>query len=99
MPERWTVESLTFTGHAIRQMFARGIAVDDVRVVVRLGETIAEYPDEKPYRCRLFLGTVAGRPLHVVLAYDSGSRKGYVVTVYEPDPNRWHEDMRTRKQP
>ncbi len=95
----WVVESLVFTSHALRQMFTRRVSAEEVRAVVEKGEPIIEYPDEQPYPCRLMLGIVGGRPLHVVLAYDSSDRKGYIVTVYEPDASRWNPDMRTRRRP
>jgi Domain of unknown function (DUF4258) len=53
--------ALIFTGHAFARMFARAITPAEVRVVVDHGETIAEYPDDKPYPSAL--GTVEGRVL------------------------------------
>ena len=40
---------LIFTGHAVRQMFARRLSVADIRLVVTYGESIADYPDDAPF--------------------------------------------------
>jgi len=45
----------------------------------------------------LLLGTVDGRVLHVVVGHDAGTERCYVVTVYQPDPERWERDFRRRK--
>jgi hypothetical protein len=86
------ITELVFTGHAIQQMFARRITVDEVREVIANHEIIVEYPDDVPYPSNLLLGGVSGRPLHVVLGYD-------VITVYEPDPTLWDEKFRKRRTP
>lgn len=37
------------------------------------------------------------RPLHVVVDVDEQRREERVVTVYEPDPDRWSPDYRRRR--
>jgi hypothetical protein len=93
------ITELVFTGHAIQQMFARRITVDEVREVIANHEIIVEYPDDVPYPSNLLLGGVSGRPLHVVLGYDNVRGNGYVITVYEPDPTLWDEKFRKRRTP
>ena len=88
---------VVFSGHAIQRMFQRGIGRDGVLAVIAEGETIAEYDDDNPYPSRLLLGFVAAKPLHVVLASDEQVGICVVVTVYEPSPEQWSEDFRTRK--
>lgn len=92
------IDSLLFSGHALRQMFARVITADDVRGVVEEGEVITSYPDDRPYPSELLLGHRAGRALHVVLAYNADARTAYVVTAYVPDPKLWTEDFKTRRK-
>lgn len=89
--------SLVFRVHALRQMFNRRIGEADVEGVVRKGKIIEEYPDDNPYPSYLVCGTVHGRPLHVVGAYDKEEGVIIVVTAYEPDPDRW-EDQYTRRK-
>ncbi|MBI2894254.1 MAG: DUF4258 domain-containing protein [Deltaproteobacteria bacterium] len=87
---------LIFTGHALTKMFARGIPPEEVRGVLGDGETIAEYPDDKPHPSRLLLGTVHGRVLHVVVARDDATQRCYVITVYEPEHTKWSPDFKRR---
>jgi hypothetical protein len=88
---------VVFSGHAIRRMFERGISRDDVLAVMAQGETITEYADDKPSPSRLLLGSVGGKPVHVVLASDEAADLCIVVTVYEPAREHWSGDFRTRK--
>jgi len=81
--------------HAIERMAQRDVSTDEVRDVVTDGETIEEYPDDTPYPSRLVVGWSGDRPLHVVVADDEDRR--IVMTVYEPDPDRWSDDFRTRE--
>ncbi len=61
---------------------------------------IEEYPEDRPYPSVLVLGrTEEGRPVHVVCAYVPEDDKLIVITVYEPDPNRWDEEFRQRRAP
>ena len=61
---------------------------------------VEEYPDDRPYPSVLVGGrTDIGRPVHVVCAYVHEEDKLIVITVYEPDPNRWDEEFRQRRKP
>jgi len=91
------IAKLYFSRHAIRQMFDRRISTEQVRSVIETGEVVIDYPDDRPYPSFLMLATVAGRPLHVVVAYDETSDVGHVITTYEPDPAKWSEDFRERR--
>ncbi len=98
MGDKKVIESLRYTGHALRQMFARSVSVDEVKAVVENGEVIATYPDDRPYPSDLLLGLgLSKRPLHVVLAYNEEDRSGYVVTVYVPDSKLWSDDYKSRR--
>ncbi len=65
--------------------------------IVARGETIAQYPDDKPYPSRLLLGLVGAKFLHVVVALDVSVGDCVVVTAYEPAIMQWGADFRTRK--
>ncbi len=88
---------LIFRVHAFRRMFERQITVDDVRAVVESGQTIEDYPDDKPYPSRLVLGWTSARPVHVVVAHDLSENEDIVITVYEPDPELWEDGFRRRR--
>ena len=97
MADKWTPATLIYTGHALRQMFERQIDTDAVHHVVEHGQTIAEYPDDRPCPSRLLLAFVNGRPIHVVLGYDEDQDIGYIVTAYVPDPDIWQPDFKRRR--
>jgi len=78
-------------------MFERAVTVDDIREVHAAGETIEEYPDDTPHPSRLVLGWQGSRPLHVVFAEDTAAGEIIVVTVYEPDSDRWDSEFRRRR--
>lgn len=82
--------------HAIERMAQRNVTTGEVRQVVENGETIEDYPEDAPYPSRLVLGWCEGRPLHVVVADDAQDNRAIVITVYEPDPDRWSDDFRER---
>ena len=84
--------------HAVRRMFERGIAEEDVQKALETGEEIAAYPDDQPYPSKLMLGWSAHRPLHVVAADNSKDDEIIVITVYEPDPALWEDGFRRRRQ-
>jgi YgiT-type zinc finger domain-containing protein len=52
-------------------------------------EIIEEYPDDKPYASYLMLGWHKNRSLHVVIADNPEDDETVVITVYEPDLQKW----------
>lgn len=90
--------NIYFSGHALRRMFDRALSTELVTTVVRKGETIAEYQDDRPYPSRLILGFERGKPVHVVVARDEKDYACYVITAYIPSRQIWHDDFKTRKK-
>lgn len=88
---------LIFRVHAVERMFSRGVSEEDVRRVLDNGETVESYPEDKPYPSRLVLGWHGARPIHVVVAENVGGEEVFIVTVYEPDLERWEADFRRRR--
>lgn len=87
---------IVFRVHAVKRMFDRGIAEDEVIKALQGAETIAAYPDDTPYPSRLVLGYSGEKSLHLVVADNEDDKERIVVTVYEPDRDKWSEDLRTR---
>jgi hypothetical protein len=94
-------DRVLYSGHARREMQEEefgSITDQEVYEAICRSEIIETYPDDTPYPSVLIFGmTDANRPLHVVCAYDTGDDRVVVVTVYQPDPDRW-EDNRRRKR-
>ena len=78
-------------------MVQRGISDDDVRQVLAAGKEIESYPTDYPYPSRLMLGWSGSRAIHVVAADNTADNETIVVTVYEPDPDRWQPGFERRK--
>ena len=88
---------LVYRVHAIERMAERGISADDVQQVLVAGKEIETYPADYPYPSRLLLGWRGPRPLHVVVADNQADNQKIIVTVYEPDPDRWQPGFERRK--
>ncbi len=72
--------------------------MDSVKNVLETGEVIEDYLHDEPYPSALIMGLDEGKPLHVVVAYDTMSRYCMIITAYRPDTKYFEEDFRTRKQ-
>ena len=72
------------------------IITDEVIEAVYNGKIIEEYPDDYPYPSCLILGTTFNkRFLHVVTGITDA--KLWIITVYEPNPDKWNNDFTMRK--
>jgi len=89
---------LVFRVHAVRRMFTRKISRDEVAAVIRNGEDVEDYPDDKPYPSKLLLGWSGGRPVHAVVAHNETEGEFIVVTAYEPDLEKWEEGFKVRRK-
>lgn len=88
--------NIMFSIHAVKRMFERNITQDDIMYMVAHGQVVEEYPDDSPYPSRLLLGRPSGRPIHIVVAENTDENKLVVVTVYEPDPQKWDSGFTRR---
>lgn len=88
---------VTFSGHAIIRMFEREIGSDEVLEVIDKGDAIEEYPDDTPYTSKLLSGCYNERPIHGVVARNEAENETIVITVYEPDPEKWESEFTRRR--
>ncbi|NBC18459.1 MAG: DUF4258 domain-containing protein [Bacteroidetes bacterium] len=90
-------DAFEFSRHAVDRTILREISVAEVREAIAAGEVIEDYPDDKyGPSCLIFGTTQSGRPLHIQCSYPS-RRVLNIITLYEPDPDRWVE-YRTRRR-
>jgi len=75
----------------------RRIGAQDVERAVKTGIIIEEYPDDPRGASCLIFGLVAQRPLHV-LCGRLDTEEILIITAYEPSPEEWEDDWRTRKK-
>ena len=85
-----------YTIHAAQQRIARSVKRDDIEQVLLTGEVIEDYPEHHYGQACLVMGkTRIGRVLHILCSL---SEELKIVTVYEPDPQKWVEDLKTRRK-
>ena len=85
------------TEHAAERFRQRGIDAKDIRQALDNGDIIEQYPDDYPFpSCLVFGVDETGKVLHICMSDEGSSSR--VITAYYPDPNRWSEDLRTRRE-
>ena len=75
----------------------RRIKAEDIEQAVRTGTIIEAYPEDPRGASCLILGFAGKRPLHVVCGR-LDAEEILIITVYEPDPEEWENDWKTRKK-
>ena len=98
--ESYQANRVLYSAHARREMMEDSfgqILELEVGSAIASGEIIEDYADDRPYpSCLVFGRSAGGRPLHAVVALDDAEGLSIIVTVYQPDPERWI-DSRVRK--
>jgi hypothetical protein len=75
----------------------RKIALDEIETAILSGVIIEPYPDDPRGASCLIMGySNEGRPLHV-LCGNLTEDELLIITVYEPNPDEWETDLKTRK--
>lgn len=95
---KFAKDEFEFSKHAVDQSILRHIRVQEVREAIANGQIIEDYPDDKYGPSCLAGGlTKAERPIHVQCSYPTRPLIK-IITVYEPDPQRWNDQFTQRKQ-
>lgn len=90
-------ENIEITLHAAKRLEQRRISINDVISCIKSGEIIEQYPDDYPFPSCLILGASLKKiMLHAVVGSDLQTL--WIVTAYFPDPLKWDEDLKTRKE-
>ena len=96
-PKVWRYRRL-LTEHAFDKLRLLDCTFAEFETAVESAEVIEEIVlDEQGSLKELVLVVESTRPLHVVVVVDERHREERIVTVYEPDPNRWSADYRRRR--
>ena len=83
--------------HVLQKLAERELAQSAVLEVLLKGERIRDYIEDQPFPSALFLGYVAGKPLHVVAAHDETNHTAFIITAYQPSSDVFEPDYRTKK--
>lgn len=92
-------DQFEFSKHAVDQSILRNIRVQEIREAIATGEVIEDYPEDKYGSSCLVCGfTGSQRTIHIQCSYPS--RKIIkIITVYQPDPQRWNYNFTQRRNP
>jgi len=89
-------ENIQMTDHVFKRCRERKIKLDDIKRCIMYGDIIEDYPNDFPYPSALVLECKVGKPLHVVAGV--GNNLLWIITAYEPSPDKWESDFKTRKE-
>jgi hypothetical protein len=93
----FVTKTYLLTAYASERAAERGIISREIETAIFNGEVIEDYPNDKYGPSCLIMGrSDTSRVLHVQVSYGHSVK---VITVYEPSPNEWEADFKTRKQP
>ena len=81
--------------HALEWLLSRNINPADIEEIVKNGEIINEYPEDKPFISYLVLGFINKKPIHVVISQDIEGNC-IIITTYIPDNKIWNIDFKTK---
>lgn len=87
---------MVITQHSRKRFSERGIVINDVCESIKNGEIIEQYQDDYPFPSCLIMGKSGNRVMHVVASIEDGLL--YIITAYIPNPDKWEEDWKTRKE-
>ncbi len=87
-----------WTYHVNMRMADRAITRDMIIESVENYEIIETYPKDKYLPSHLLLARSGGKSFHILFATDTENDNVRVVTTYQPSPEEWTPNMKTRKQ-
>ncbi len=90
---------ILWSRHAINELINENLTRHSVEAALVSCQVIEDYPrHHRPLPdCLVLSWLVEGRPIHAVVAIDETQERLFVVTVYQPSPEEWNDDWRTRK--
>jgi len=95
--ENWDIQ---YRLHATQKMFLRNIEENEIIYVLLHGYIIENYKNDFPFPSVLVSGITEGqRQLHIVIAVDKKLHRFYIITTYEPNPQKWIANFTRRKVP
>lgn len=93
----WLEDKVHLTKHGLKRIELRDISIADVGNCIMEGEIIEEYPDDYPHPSALIFGRkLTGEIIHVVCGIDEENL--YFITAYEPNTEKFLDDLKTRRE-
>src|SRR5919106_4246372 len=88
---------VVLTDHVFDKVRSIDMTLAEFEVLLDEGEVIEETSIEEGVKELVFIMEWS-RPLHVVVVVDDIREEERIVTVYEPDEDRWSPDFKVRKR-
>lgn len=89
-------ENMVLTQHSRKRFSERGIKIQDITNAIETGEIIEDYPEDYPFPSCLILGKSGEVNIHIVASINADMI--YLITAYIPNPDKWEDDFKTRKE-
>jgi hypothetical protein len=83
--------------HVFQKLRLLDLGLAEFEQILGRGEVIQELKDASLQTRELVLLVEWTRPLHLVVAVDFGQQEERLVTVYEPRPSDWDDELKVRK--
>ena len=94
-----SLQNYYITNHADEEAQDDQLDFDDIFYSVHNGEIIEDYPTNQPHpRCLIYGTSINGEPIHSIWDYNANNEQAILVTVYRPDPIRWINWRKRRRQ-
>ena len=94
-PKVWRFERL-ITEHAFDKLRHIDCEFREFAAALEAAEVIEEHALAGGQLKEVVLVVKWVRPLHVIVVVDDRHHEERIVTVYEPDPDRWQDEYRRR---
>ncbi len=88
---------ILLTDHVFDKLRAIDLGLSEFEQLLGTGEVIEEVQLAGEQLKELVLVIEWSRPLHIVVVVDDARGEERIVTIYEPDPERWDSDFRRRR--
>lgn len=99
MVDKFRTYTIKYRTHALVRMMQRDITFNVMDEIIDNLDIIKEYPEDKPFPSYLALGfTKKNRPIHIVFSITEKEKIIYIISVYEPDKEKWEQDFKRRKK-
>lgn len=89
---------VVLTYHVFEKIRSIDMTLAELERLLGAGEVIEEHQRSDTQTEELVLVAEWSRPLHLVVIADEAKGEERIVTVYEPDPELWSPDHRTRRR-
>lgn len=80
--------------HALKKLLERDIRRTEVFDALENCEIVEAYLHDKPLPRFLLLGFHEKKALHIVVVVDETEDVLWIITVYEPSPEKWEKDLK-----